>query len=113
MGEGAVGGDEDGGDDFVAGGEREALEVLQAGGAEGDDFAGALVAEDDGDEFERVAFVFVDVGAADAAALDLDEEFAGQEGGRGEVADLEGAGGGEDGGAGGGGRGEFDMAPAE
>ncbi len=100
VGERAVVGHEHGRDDLVADGEGLAGEVAHAGRAEGDDLARALVAEHDRDEFERVAFVFVHVGAADAAGLDAHEQFAGPEIGQGEVARLESPGTGEHGGAG-------------
>ena len=41
-----------------------------------DDLARALVAENDGDEAERIVFEFVRVGAAYAAAFDFDEDIA-------------------------------------
>ena len=65
----------DGGDDFVADFQRVPLGVHFDVFAEGEDFAGAFVAEHDGRESERVALPFVHVGAAHAAAFDFDEDF--------------------------------------
>ena len=61
--------------DLVADLERLAREVRLHVLAERDDLARALVAELDRAELEGIALVFVDVCAADAAALDLDEDL--------------------------------------
>lgn len=104
LGERTVVGHEDGGDDAVAEGERLAGGIGGDVVTEGDDFAGAFVAEDDGNEAEGVALVFVHVGAADTAAFDLNEDFAFAEGREGEFADFDGLGAEQDGRAGRGGR---------
>ncbi len=81
-------------------GDADAGACGEFGGCAFDDFADDLVAEDEGlvDEWE-VAFEDVEVGAADSAGEDAEEDVAGGEGGCGDVFDLEGlVGGVEDGG---------------
>ena len=80
-GAGAAG--DDAGHDLVADSKRFAGEVSLDVFAHLDDGAASFVTEDGRAETEGVAFVFVTVGTADAAAFDFDQHFVVTDGGNG------------------------------
>ena len=65
----------DGGDDFIADLQRFACGIALDVLADGNNLAGAFVAENDRNVTERVALPLVNIGSADAAALDADENL--------------------------------------